>query len=197
MTTDTLTHHEHHAGSIAVFGFWVFLLSDFILFATLFTSYVVLRNHTFGSIDVRQTAGLSYVLVESLILLTACLTYGFVSSCAKKGQSTGGVLFWLLVTFLLGLAFIGMQVHLLGHIMAAGYSWHNSAFLSIFFLLIAMHGLHLIIGLLWCVVLFLQLMHQGLTPVMKTRLICLGYFWVFLNIIWVFIFTVVFLMGAI
>jgi len=195
MSSQTATH-QHGINSISTFGFWIFVLSDFILFATLFTSYVVLSPHTYGSIGVRQTAGLNYVFVQALLMLAACLTYGFGIFSMHRNQK-GITQFWLLVTFLFGLGFTLMQWHVFSTLYSAGYTWHDSAFLSIFYTLLAAHWFHVIVGLLWTAIIFIQLFLQPLTTTMKTRLTCLGIFWVFLNIIWVVIFTVVYLMGAI
>jgi len=201
MTTQTSVknasgHHDHdHGASNAVFGFWMFILSDFVLFATLFASYAVLKDHTVGDVGIRQVAGLPYVLVQSLVLLVCSLTFGFCSLAAQRGRSCG-VRFWLLITFIFGAIFFAMDYHVLANLYVHGHTWHNSAFLSIYYTLIGFHGLHLLVGLVWMIVLMLQLSSQGLTAIMKTRIACLGLFVHFLNILWIFIFTTVYLMGA-
>lgn len=186
--------HSHDASSRVIFGFWLFLMTDFIVFACLFATYDVLHNNTFGGPGIKQIASLSYVLVQTLFLLTSSLTYGFAHIAQRKGR--GSVMFWLTVTFLLGLAFVGFEFHEFANLIATGNSWQRSAFLSAFFTLVGIHGIHIVVGMLWIVILMIQMTKQNLSPTMRTRLTCLGMFWNFLDIVWIFIFTIVYLMGA-
>lgn len=193
------THaHDHHveAADRAIFGFWTFLLSDFIMFAAMFACYVVLQHNTYGSIGIKDIVGLSYVLITGFALLVTSFTYG-LSSVAFDRSQKGQTLFWLLVTFAFGLVFILMEWHQFAVLIDSGNTWHKSAFLSIYFTLLGIHWFHVIAALLWAVVVFLQLSAKGLTTVMRTRLTCLGMFFHFLNIIWIFIFAIVYLMGAV
>ncbi len=197
MTADALDHHDHHheTNVKVVMGFWVFILSDFVLFAVLFASYAVLHNNTYGGIGIQQIVTLPYVLVESLLILSCSFTYGLSAICSQ-GNRKALVWFWLCITFLLGLAFVCMEYHQLAYLVEHGHSWQQSAFLSIFFRLVGIHGMHVVIALVWTVILLIQFLYKPLNE-MRTRLSCLGLFWHFLNIIWVFIFTVVYLMGVI
>jgi cytochrome o ubiquinol oxidase subunit III len=199
MTTSALSHeHDHHdePNDKVIYGFWVYIMTDCILFASLFATYAVLRDNTYGSIGIHDIARLPYILVQSLCLLTSGFTYGLALLGLHKGN-TKQIYTWLSVTFLLGLAFIGLEYHEFAHLVANGYTWQVSAFLSAFFSLVGIHGLHVCIGLLWIVILMIQLKMRGINGMMKTRFACLGLFWDFLNIMWIFIFTIVYLMGAI
>jgi cytochrome o ubiquinol oxidase subunit 3 len=198
MSTDIL-HHDHHEAETAaktIFGFWLFIMSDLIMFAAMFISYVVLAKHTAGSIGIKSVASLNYVLVESLFMFAATFAYGLGTVAMKKGKSCG-VMFWMIVSLILGLVFAGMQWHLFSALYSHGYTWHKSAFLSVFYLLVGAQWFHLLAGLLWTLVLIIQLPMLKLTTKMQTRLSCLGLFWGFLNIVWICVFTIVFLMGAI
>ncbi|OGT31839.1 MAG: cytochrome o ubiquinol oxidase subunit III [Gammaproteobacteria bacterium RIFCSPHIGHO2_12_FULL_35_23] len=201
MMTEVLAnqdHHEHHddSGSRVVFGFWIYLMSDLILFATLFAAYAVLRNNTYGGVGIAQITDLPRVLTETLVLLISNLTIGF-AFLSQQRASKQGVILWLLVTFLIGLAFVGIEYQGFSQLVAVGNDWQRSAFLSAFFTLLGVHWFHVIAGLLWTIILIIQFASQGTSSKMATRLTCLGLFWHFVNIIWIFIFTIVYLMGVI
>jgi cytochrome o ubiquinol oxidase subunit 3 len=203
MATETLhnasvhhAEHEHHdAGSNAVFGFWIYLMSDCVLFATLFATYAVLSGNIAGGPSGKEIFELSYVLVETFCLLISSFTYGMAMLAMNKGNQSS-VLKWLAVTFLFGLAFIGMEVNEFAHLIHEGFGPDRSAFLSAFFTLIGTHGLHVTAGLIWMAVLMVQVIKYGLTGKNGTRLMCLSLFWHFLDIVWICVFTVVYLMGA-
>ena len=203
MATETLhnasvhhAEHEHHdAGSNAVFGFWIYLMSDCVLFATLFATYAVLSGNTAGGPSGKEIFELPYVLVETFCLLISSFTYGMAMLAMNKGNQSS-VLKWLAVTFLFGLAFIGMEVNEFAHLIHEGFGPDRSAFLSAFFTLIGTHGLHVTAGLIWMAVLMVQVIKYGLTAKNGTRLMCLSLFWHFLDIVWICVFTVVYLMGA-
>lgn len=203
MATETLhnasghhAEHEHHdAGSNAVFGFWIYLMSDCVLFATLFATYAVLSGNIAGGPSGKEIFELPYVLVETFCLLISSFTYGMAMLAMNKGNQSS-VLKWLAVTFLFGLAFIGMEVNEFAHLIHEGFGPDRSAFLSAFFTLIGTHGLHVTAGLIWMAVLMVQVIKYGLTGKNGTRLMCLSLFWHFLDIVWICVFTVVYLMGA-
>jgi len=203
MATETLhnasvhhAEHEHHdAGSNAVFGFWIYLMSDCVLFATLFATYAVLSGNIAGGPSGKEIFELPYVLVETFCLLISSFTYGMAMLAMNKGNQSS-VLKWLAVTFLFGLAFIGMEVNEFAHLIHEGFGPDRSAFLSAFFTLIGTHGLHVTAGLIWMAVLMVQVVKYGLTGKNGTRLMCLSLFWHFLDIVWICVFTVVYLMGA-
>lgn len=189
--------HEHHdSGAKAIYGFWVFLLTDLIMFSALFASYAVLRNNTFGSIGIQQVASLSYVFVMTVILIASSFVLG-LSLVACKAGSKGLTMFWLLVAFVLTIAFLCMEQHEFAYLIHSGNDWTRSAFLSVFFTLQGMHGFHVLCGLLWIAVLFVQLSYRGTSAVMKTRVACLSMFFHFLNLLWILIFVIVYLMGAV
>jgi cytochrome o ubiquinol oxidase subunit III len=189
--------HEHHhdAGGNTVFGFWVYLMSDCLLFASLFAGYAVLSNNTAGGKTGKELFDLSYVAVETLLLLVSSITYGMAMMGTLKRNSTK-VLLWLAVTGLLGAGFIGMEIHEFRHLIAEGSGPGRSAFLSAFFSLVGTHGIHVSSGLLWLVVMMYQVWKKGVTETNRTRLMCLSLFWHFLDIVWICVFTVVYLMGA-
>ena len=203
MATDTLTHHDeahaehghHDAGATKVFGFWIYLMSDCILFASLFATYAVLVNGTAGGPSGKDIFELPFVLVETFFLLFSSITYGFAMLAMNKGNKAG-VNGWLFLTFLFGLGFIGMELYEFHHLIAEGYGPQRSGFLSGFFALVATHGLHVTCGLIWILTMMVQVSRRGLTEVNKTRLMCLSLFWHFLDVVWICVFTVVYLMGA-
>lgn len=201
MVSDTLIKQvqeleEPETGETKIFGFWVYLMSDCIIFASLFATYVVLVNGTAGGSSGKDIFNLPFVLTETFLLLLSSITYGIAMLQTSKNKQNG-VNRWLFLTFLLGLSFIGMEFYEFYHLMSAGFGPQRSAFLSGFFTLIGTHGLHVIIGLVWMLVLMIQVATKGLTAANQTRLMCLSLFWHFLDVVWICVFTVVYLMGVI
>lgn len=177
-------------------GFWIYLMTDCLIFATLFVSYAVLHGNTFGGPTSQQLFSLSTAFTETIILLASSVTCGFAVLSAvheKKGQ----VVAWFAVTFLLGASFIAMELQEFTHLVHEGHSWTVSAFLSAFFTLVGTHGLHVSVGLLWMAVMMFQVSFQGITGDTFRRLVIFSLFWHFLDLIWIFIFTFVYLMGVI
>ncbi|MCA6219755.1 MULTISPECIES: cytochrome o ubiquinol oxidase subunit III [Photorhabdus] len=203
MSTETMTNHNHahedhghhDAGATKVFGFWIYLMSDCILFACLFATYAVLVNGTAGGKSGKEIFDLSFVLVETFLLLFSSITYGFAMLGMHKGK-IGQVNAWLGMTFLFGLGFVAMELYEFHHLIADGYGPDRSAFLSGFFALVATHGIHVTCGLVWIIIMMIQVTRRGLTDVNKTRLNCLSLFWHFLDVVWICVFTVVYLLGA-
>ncbi len=177
-------------------GFWIYLMTDVVLFATLFATYMVLRSSTNGGPSGSDIFNLSFVLVETLLLLTSSFTAGLMAIAARRHDITQA-LWWLIITFLLGASFLGLELHEFGQLVNEGNSWQHSAFLSGFFVLVGTHGLHIFFGLLWSIVLFLQVIRKGVTNNVLRRLSLFGMFWHFLDVIWIFIFTIVYLMGVV
>jgi len=207
MTTDTSTHssehsqvHPHdgaHTGDeTALFGIWVYIMSDCLLFASLFATYAVLRGATFGGPSLRTFVNMPFVLTESLILLASSFTYGLVTLYAHHHNSKAKVLASLGVTFLLGCGFVAMEMSEFVKLIHDGSGPDRSAFLSAFFALLGTHGLHVLVGLIWMGLLFVQVVFRGVTPTTVRKLSSLGLFWHFLDIVWIFIFTIVYLMGV-
>lgn len=187
-------HHDQYDRT--VFGFWVYLLTDFILFATLFAVYAVLKKSLFGGTPAHELFHLPYNLYESCILLFSAYTIGIGNVYVHRGETFRTILFFG-ITFLLGVAFLGMEIGEFARFISSGNGWENSAFLSAYFTLVGTHTAHIFFGLLWIILLLIPVLREGITDVSRRRLTCLRMFWQFLNVIWVFIFTFVYLMGEI
>jgi cytochrome o ubiquinol oxidase subunit 3 len=173
----------------------MYLMTDCVLFASLFATYVVLRNNTNGGPSGKDIFDLNFVLVETMLLLTSSFVCGLAMLAARISK-TRLLLIGLLITFLLGAGFLGMELSEFSHLVAEGNSWRHSAFLSGFFTLVGTHGLHITVGLLWMAVLVIRIMRQGLTPTSIKRLTLFSLFWHFLDVIWIFIFSIVYLLGV-
>lgn len=178
------------------FGFWVYLMTDLVLFATLFATFAVMRNNTAGGPSGAELFSLPFVLVETLLLLTSSFTSGLAMIAVRRRD-----LMWTYIlfaaTFALGVAFLGMELHEFNHLASEGNSWQRSGFLSAFFTLVGTHGLHITAGLIWMFTLLWQMGSKELTKVMTKRLQLLSMFWHFLDLVWIFIFTIVYLMGVV
>ncbi len=181
--------------SIQAFGFWLYLMSDLILFATLFATYAVLGGSYAGGPAGKDLFDLPYTLGETLLLLFSSFTYGLVMLAVRSGREKR-VLVGLAVTFLLGLGFVSMEINEFQGLIAAGSGPDRSAFLSGFFTLVGTHGAHVTCGLLWMAVMAGQVAVKGLTVPVQSRLLRLGMFWHFLDIVWIGIFSVVYLAGV-
>ena len=177
-------------------GFWIYLMSDAIIFALLFATYVIMQANTAGGPGGQSLFSLSRTFSETLLLLTSSFTFGLVSWSAGKDHLRA-MLFWLAVTFLLGLAFLGLEVSEFSSLIGRGAGPERSGFLSAFFTLVGTHGLHVAAGMLWILVLSVQLARSGLNAAVSSRLSRLGMFWHFLDIVWIAIFSVVYLPGVI
>lgn len=185
---------RHEADSKTIFGFWVYLMTDCVLFASLFATYAVLHNNTFGGPSGRDLFSLPFVLIETLVLLTSSFTCGLGILAARRRDKSQVVAFFG-VTFLLGVFFLTMEITEFHHLYVEGHSWRRSGFLSAFFTLVGTHGLHIMTGLLWMAVLLIQVIRRGLKAATVRQLTMLSLFWHFLDIIWIFIFTIVYLLG--
>lgn len=177
-------------------GLWVYLMTDVILFGCFFATYAVLHPNTNGGPSGAELFDLPFILISTLLLLTSSFTSGLlmVATRAKLPKAAAG---WLLFTALLGLAFLGLELYEFSHLIAEGNSWERSGFLTAFFSLVGLHGLHIAVGILWATTLFWQIIRRGLTPGVSRRLGLFSMFWHFLDVIWIFIFTLVYLMGAV
>ncbi len=186
------THSE--AGKTPL-GFWIYLMSDCILFASVFAGFAVVRGNLAGGPNGRELFELNYVAIETALLLISSLTYG-LAMIAVGQNKLKAVYGWLALTFLLGLGFIGMEINEFAKLIAEGAGPGRSAFLSGFFTLVGTHGLHVSAGLIWMGVMFAHLARRGLNEINQTRLLLLSLFWHFLDIIWIGVFSIVYLMGA-
>jgi cytochrome o ubiquinol oxidase subunit 3 len=178
-----------------IFGFWVYIMTDCVLFASLFATYAVLHKSTGIGPTGQMLFNLPSVLTETIILLTSSFTTGLAMLAAHR-DNRKRVLMWFGLTFVLGLAFLTIEMREFGQILVDGSSWQTSAFLSAFFTLVGTHGLHIMIGLLWMGVMMTKVVTMGLTRANLRRLTMLSLFWHFLDVIWIFIFTIVYLMGG-
>ena len=184
--------HDNELYSKTLFGFWVYLLSDLVLFGSLFATYAVLKTGTYGGPTAENLFHIPCALIQTLLLLTASFTSSLGKIFTHKGSKKGALTLYTL-TFLLGLAFLLMGFAEWNDLVSQGASWKRSAFLSGFFTLIGTHMLHMIVALLWILVLFIPVCKDGLTSTNVRRLSCLTLFWQFLNIVWIFIFSIVYL----
>ncbi len=195
VTTLDMPRLETQAAEKTVLGFWVYLMTDCVLFASLFAVYAVLHGNTFGGPGGRELFKLPYVLIETMALLTSSFTCGLALLAAQK-RDRSQVLLWLGVTFLLGLTFLGLELSEFHKMAIEGNSWRRSGFLSSYFTLVGTHGLHITFGLIWMAVSGVFMVKHGLTESMLKRLTLLSLFWHFLDIVWIFIFTIVYLFGS-
>jgi len=194
----TTTPHELEESiqsSKTSLGFWLYLMTDLMLFGSLFAAYLVLKPGTAGGPGPKEIFDLPYVFGETMLLLLSSFACGLalLSAYAKKKRAT---IFWLVVTGVLGLAFLAMEIHEFSALLHEGYSWTRSGFLSGYFGLVGTHGLHITIGLLWLVSSVVYLLHKPMTPRFLQRLTLFAMFWHFLDIVWICIFTIVYLFGV-
>lgn len=178
-----------------MFGFWVYIMTDCVLFASLFATYAVMHNSTFGGPNAKDLFSLRYVMAETFILLASSYSVGIALLMAKRGRKDISLIL-VAVTFLLGLSFLTLELNEFRHLVLEGNSWRRSGFLSSYFTLVGTHGLHITAGLIWMAVLGWNLLNQGLNHLNLKRFAMLAIFWHFLDVIWIFIFTIVYLMGA-
>lgn len=176
-------------------GFWVYLMTDCVLFATLFATFAVLRTATAGGPSGADIFDLQFVLIETMLLLTSSFTVGLAVLGAERGLKKQAIA-WLVVTFLLGAGFLAMELYEFRELILEGHGWQQSAFLSSYFVLVGTHGLHIAVGLLWMAVVIFRLLQRNFKETDIRRLSLLGLFWHFLDIIWIFIFSFVYLIGG-
>jgi cytochrome o ubiquinol oxidase subunit 3 len=186
--------HDHEAGGSTLLGFWIYLMSDCLIFAVLFATYGVLSGNYAAGPGPKDLFDLSLVAVNTSMLLLSSITYGFAMLESYRGK-VGMTQFWLAVTGLFGAAFLGIELYEFAHMIHAGATPQRSAFLSAFFTLVGTHGLHVTFGIVWLITLMTQIGKHGLTAANSRRLACLSLFWHFLDVIWIGVFTFVYLMG--
>jgi cytochrome o ubiquinol oxidase subunit III len=189
-------HHEHDDGSKTILGFWIYLMSDCLIFASLFATFGVLVSNVAGGPSGKEIFDLPYVAAETVLLLVSSFTFGVAALNVQAGNRNK-VIAWLAVTFILGAGFVAMEVQEFSHLVADGAGPSRSAFLSAYFTLVGTHGLHVTVGLLWLAIMIHQTFRFGLDSVVRTRLACLSLFWHFLDLVWICVFTFVYLQGAI
>jgi len=190
-------HGGHGHGDVKVFGFWLYLMTDCLIFAALFATFAVMRTSYAGGPTGKELFDLNNVAIETGLLLTSSMTYGLAMFAAYR-QRSSQVLAWLAVTFLLGLGFIILEVHEFLGLVAIGAGPDRSAFLSSFFTLVATHGLHVTFGLIWMAVMMVHVFgKRRLSDNDITRLSCLSLFWHFLDIVWICVFSFVYLSSVV
>jgi cytochrome o ubiquinol oxidase subunit 3 len=180
---------------VVAYGFWIFLLSDIVMFSALFAAYAVLVRATAGGPTGAGLFNQTSAAVETACLLASSYTCGLMSLAVNE-RRRAGIYFFALVTFVLGAAFLGLEVREFADMVARGAAPQRSAFLSAFFMLVGCHGLHVAAGLIWLAVMIAQVAIKGIRASVERRLLCFALFWHALDIIWVWLFTVVYLMGA-
>lgn len=186
-------HHDHHdSGATLTLGFWIYLMSDCLIFATLFATFGVLVGNTAGGPTGQQLFELPFVLGETMLLLFSSFTFGVAMLNLYAGRPQGTIV-WLGITFLFGAAFIAMELHEFAELLHRGAGPEVSASLSAYFVLVGTHGLHVSFGLLWILVMMHQLKTFGLDAITRRRMACLSLFWHFLDLIWICVFTFVYL----
>lgn len=190
---DIETEHEAAAAiEQREFGFWLYLMSDAIIFALLFATFAVLSTATAGGPEGRDLFSLWRVTAETILLLVSSLTFGLASVALAEGRPERAYP-WLAATFALGAGFLGLELSEFRGMIAAGAGPDRSGFLSAFFTLLGTHGLHVAMGLVWIAILSVQLRLEGATPPVLSRLRRLGLFWHFLDIVWIGIYSAVYL----
>ena len=190
-----LAEEPHHPeGSSTMLGFWLYLMSDCLIFAMLFAAYAVLGSSYAGGPGPKQLFDLPLVALNTSMLLFSSITYGFAMLAMNDGKRAATQA-WLAITGLFGLAFLGVELSEFRHLVHEGATPQTSAFLSAFFTLVGTHGLHVTFGVIWLAVLMVQVQVKGLVPANRRRLMCLSLFWHFLDVIWIGVFTFVYLMG--
>ncbi|MCZ7863269.1 cytochrome o ubiquinol oxidase subunit III [Agrobacterium salinitolerans] len=186
---------DHHPENGTSLGFWLYLMSDCLIFATLFATYAVVGRSYAAGPSGADLFDLKLVAINTGFLLFSSITYGFAMLEMEK-QKVKATLVWLGVTGLFGLAFLAVELYEFHHLIAEGAGPQRSAFLSAFFALVGTHGLHVTFGIIWLVTLMFQVGKHGLIAANKRRLMCLSMFWHFLDVIWIGVFSFVYLMGV-
>ncbi|MFC0877396.1 cytochrome o ubiquinol oxidase subunit III [Saccharicrinis sp. FJH2] len=197
---ESVKHNDeiHNSGlaDLKAFGFWIYLMSDLILFSILFSAFAVVGHNYAGGPSPKDLFNLPYLFGETTFLLVSSVTMGF-SIIAMLKDNKKFLLIGLVITFILGLGFIIMELNEFHHLISEGYGPQRSSFLSSFFTLVGMHGTHVTFGLLWILVMLFQVYSKGMTQAVKSRIYRLSMFWHFLDIVWIGVFSVVYLLGVV
>jgi cytochrome o ubiquinol oxidase subunit 3 len=188
-------HHDHDQEGMKILGFWIFLVSDCLLFASLFATFLVLRTHIAGGPSGKELFEMPGVTAETFALLTSSFTSGLAVMEMRRGN-VKRLISWLIVTALLGLVFVGLEIDEFVKMVSEGATMQHSAFLSAFFTLVGTHGCHVTLGLFWMTAIMFQLARYGINAVTQRKVFIACLYWHFLDVVWVFLFTVVYLMGV-
>lgn len=195
LTNDDHARLQRKAMSKGHIGFWIYLMSDMVLFSALFATFIILRNATNGGVTGHDIFDLPYILIETIALLISSVTSG-IAYLAAQTRKTHLFLGMMLLTIALGLLFVIMELTEFHGLVTDGHSWTASAFLSSYFTLVGTHGLHISVGLLWAITMVVVTVKRGLNDDMIRKIGLFSLFWHFLDLIWIFIFTIVYLMGV-
>jgi len=183
-------------GQMNILGFWIFLGAEIILFSTLFGVFSVLGTRYAGGPQPSDIYMIKEVLIQTVLLLTSSFTCGLAITSMRHG-SLKGLIGWMVVTLLLGAGFLVMEINEFTHYVHEGATMQTSAYLSSLFVLLGTHGLHVTLGIGWAILVMIQLLQRGLTPQTATKTFIIGLYWHFLDVIWIFIFTFVYLKGLV
>lgn len=192
-TFEDVNHEKDAADDRAMFGFWLYIMTDLLMFGVLFAVFAVLRDSTDGGPGAADLISMELGLLNTFILLTSSFTIG-IGLLAAWQKKLGQVVLWLGITFLLGLAFLSVEIFEFYELVHAGHTMQSSAFLSAFFILLGSHGLHILGGLIWIASILVFVKKRGLNRSNIRKIALLSLFWHFLDIVWIFIFSVVYLM---
>jgi len=193
---ETPLEYQDANQSVKILGFWIFLATDMLLFGCLFATYLVLRTHTDGGLTAKQIFDIPGFTAETFLLLTSSFTGG-LATLAMRNSSKKMTVTWLAITILLGLGFIGFEVHEFVSNVAQGATMQRSAFLSAFYTLVGTHGSHVSVGIVWMFLTMIQVARRGITKATARKVFVVNLYWHFLDVVWVFIFTVVYLSGVV
>jgi len=193
---NTPLEYSTEDGRLKIFGFWIFLGAEVILFSSLFASYMVYLHRTAGGPTPNDLYDVKEFMIETFLLLTSSFTCGLAIHEMRRNNKTG-VIIWFIITLLLGLGFVGMEIHEFVDYVGEGAKLTTSAFLTSFFTLVGTHGCHVSLGILWITGILIQTARHGLNAVTARKLFIVGLYWHFLDVVWVFIFTVVYLTGMV
>ncbi|SDW39166.1 cytochrome aa3 quinol oxidase subunit 3 [Marinococcus luteus] len=188
--------YRKEEGTLTILGFWIFLAAEVVLFSTLFATYAVLFGRYGDATPAPELFEMPIALAMTFLLLTSSFTCGIAIHMMRK-ESLKGLLIWLSITLALGLGFLGFEIYEFVHYVHEGASIQSSAFWSAFFTLTGTHGLHVTLGIAWCLLIIIQLVRVGLTPTTARKTFVIGLYWHFLDVVWIFIFTAVYLIGMV
>ncbi|BDT59319.1 cytochrome o ubiquinol oxidase subunit III [Massilia varians] len=199
LTADEVTARymvrEHHPEQGTLLGFWIYLMSDCLIFASLFATYAVLGRNYAGGPTGAELFDLTLIAINTGFLLLSSITFG-IAMISAQAKKLGATLLWMGVTGLLGAAFLSLELYEFYHLIHQGAGPQRSGFLTAFFALVGTHGLHVLFGAIWLITLMVQLAKHGINTENFRRLQCLSLFWHFLDVVWIGVFTFVYLMGV-
>ncbi|MDF1510500.1 cytochrome aa3 quinol oxidase subunit III [Robertmurraya sp. DFI.2.37] len=188
--------YQTEQNRLNILGFWIFLGAEIVLFATLFGVYGVLYQRYAGGPTHQDIIMIKDVLIQTVLLLTSSFTMG-IAIFEMRRQQLKGLIFWLVITLLLGSGFLFMEINEFIHYVHLGATMQTSAFLSSLFVLLGTHGAHVTFGIIWAIMVIIQLVRRGLTPTTARKTFIIGLYWHFLDVVWIFIFTFVYLKGMV